>query len=99
MSNLTVDTKTITVDNKDGEVICEGTLLDLHYAISDMAGNREGKSQAEVYNEVAIMLMEKFRPKRDDNKKYTETITFGTAIKVALGIQSQVNEEKKSTDT
>lgn len=94
MSNFVIDTSEVVFEDKSGRVLVEGSLLDIHYMMSDVSKKiRDIKSDAnnqDIYSEVAIKLMEL----QDDKNKVP--ISWGAAAKIAIEISKQVEEVKKN---
>lgn len=96
MSTVLINAPTLTFENEEGKIFCEGNLYDMAYAHADLIKNREDVPKKTVYEEVAEMYTQDFRPEGMDNEKYTAAISWGEAITIALEVQNRLDDEKKS---
>ena len=96
MSTITISSDNVVFDTPEGKVLCEGNLYDMSYSHVSVIEGKENVSKKDKYTEVAEMFIQEFRPEGIDNDKYTESISWGEAMTIALKLQSRLNEEKKS---
>ena len=91
-TRFTIDTTPIVFDNNIGRILAEGSLLDLHYAITTIISENPEASKEEQFTEFASVLENKFQPNQSD----VEPVSWATAASIAIRLSELMEEEKKN---
>mgnify|MGYP003141259458 CR=1 FL=1 len=91
MSEFVINTGVGTFKDQDGNILCEGSLLDIHYTVATKVNELKDKPQQEIYVEIAKLFQENFQPEAKKTK-----LSWATAMKISIEAQRKIDEEKKS---
>ncbi len=91
MSAFVIDISKVKFEDQDGNILIEGSLLDINYEVAELAraAREEGLTNAETYDKVATLFQAKFQSNGADK------LSWPTAMKIATEVQKQVGAEKK----